>query len=533
MAIFLPGTAEDQALALDEMTPREIVAELDKYVVGQHAAKRAVAIALRNRSRRQKLSPELAEEIMPKNIIMIGPTGVGKTEIARRLAKLTNSPFLKVEASKFTEVGYVGRDVESIVRDLVEIAIDMVREEKMEEVEDKAELAAEDRLIDLLLPPTPATATAATAAAATHEPGSNVIQLPAATALDDSVSSEDKPGDREQRTREKLRQQFREGKLDERTVELDVRDRNQPSFEVISNQGSEEMDINLKDMLPGLFGQRTKKRKMKVAEAFDYLVQEEEGRLIDMDQVTRLAVERVEDSGMVFLDEIDKIAGREGGHGPDVSREGVQRDILPIVEGTTVSTKYGMVSTDHILFIAAGAFHVSKPSDLIPELQGRFPIRVELQSLTVNDFVRILTEPKSSLVKQSTALLETEGLKLEFTKEAIAEMAQFAFRVNETTENIGARRLHTILERVLDEISFQAPDLFKSPRTEITEEGVVGEIGASAPLTGEAHAPSPPLPVIERQTATGIEKVIVVDPEYVRQQVASIVKDQDLSRYIL
>jgi ATP-dependent HslUV protease ATP-binding subunit HslU len=531
MAIFLPGAAEDQALALDEMTPREIVAELDKYVVGQHAAKRAVAIALRNRMRRQKLSPELADEIMPKNIIMIGPTGVGKTEIARRLAKLTNSPFLKVEASKFTEVGYVGRDVESIVRDLVEIAIDMVREEKMEEVEDKAELAAEDRLIDLLLPPTH---TAATAAAAVHEAGSNVIQLPAATAPEDSNShSEDKPGDREQRTREKLRQQFREGKLDERTVELDVRDRNQPSFEVITNQGSEEMDINLKDMLPGLFGQRTKKRKMKVAEAFDYLVQEEENRLIDMDQVTRLAVERVEDSGIVFLDEIDKIAGREGGHGPDVSREGVQRDILPIVEGTTVNTKYGMVSTDHILFIAAGAFHVSKPSDLIPELQGRFPIRVELNSLTVNDFIRILTEPKSSLVKQSTALLETEGLKLEFTKEAIAEMAQFAFRVNETTENIGARRLHTILERVLDEISFQAPDLFKSPRAEITEEGVVGEVHVSAPLTSEPQKPSPPLPVIERQTATGVEKVIVVDPEYVRQQVASIVKDQDLSRYIL
>jgi ATP-dependent HslUV protease ATP-binding subunit HslU len=527
MAIFLPGAAEDQALALDEMTPREIVTELDKYVVGQHAAKRAVAIALRNRMRRQKLSPELADEIMPKNIIMIGPTGVGKTEIARRLAKLTNSPFLKVEASKFTEVGYVGRDVESIVRDLVEIAIDMVREEKMEEVEDKAELAAEDRLIDLLLPPTPASAPVAAA----PEAGSNVIQLPAATSTVDE--SEEKPGDREHRTREKLRQQFREGKLDERTVELDVRDRNQPSFEVISNQGSEEMDINLKDMLPGLFGQRTKKRKMKVAEAFDYLVQEEESRLIDMDQVTRLAVERVEDSGIVFLDEIDKIAGREGGHGPDVSREGVQRDILPIVEGTTVSTKYGMVSTDHILFIAAGAFHVSKPSDLIPELQGRFPIRVELNSLTVNDFIRILTEPKSSLVKQSTALLETEGLKLEFTKEAIAEMAQFAFRVNETTENIGARRLHTILERVLDEISFQAPDLFKSPRAEVTEEGVVAEVPVSASLTSEAQVPSPPLPVIERQTATGVEKVIVVDPEYVRQQVASIVKDQDLSRYIL
>jgi ATP-dependent HslUV protease ATP-binding subunit HslU len=540
MAIFLPGTADDQALSLDEMTPREIVAELDKYVVGQHAAKRAVAIALRNRSRRQKLAPELAEDIMPKNIIMIGPTGVGKTEIARRLAKLTNSPFLKVEASKFTEVGYVGRDVESIVRDLVEIAIDMVREEKLEDVEDKAELNAEDRLLDLLLPPTPvATATAATtAAAATSEPGSNVIQLPASALVDDVThveqeTEEEKPGDRQQRTREKLRQQFREGKLDDRMVELDVRDRNQPSFELISNQGPDDMDVNLKDMLPGLFGQRTKKRKMKVSEAFEYLVQEEEGRLIDMDQVTRLAVERVEDSGIVFLDEIDKIAGREGAHGPDVSREGVQRDILPIVEGTTVNTKYGMVSTDHILFIAAGAFHVSKPSDLIPELQGRFPIRVELHSLTVNDFVRILTEPKSSLVKQSTALLETEGLKLEFTPEALAEMAQFAFRVNETTENIGARRLHTIMERVLDEISFQAPDLFKSPRSEATDEGVIAEIGASAPLTGENLIPSPPLPVIERQTDSGVVKVIVIDPEYVRQQVASIVKDQDLSRYIL
>ena len=538
MAIFLPGTADDQALALDEMTPREIVQELDKYVVGQHAAKRAVAIALRNRSRRQKLPPELADDIMPKNIIMIGPTGVGKTEIARRLAKLTNSPFLKVEASKFTEVGYVGRDVESIVRDLVEIAIDMVREEKMEEVEDKAELAAEDRLLDLLLPPLPGAPPPPPGVVPIQpmpEPGSNLIELPVSVADENAAaaSPDDKPGDREHRTREKLRQQFREGKLDERTVELDVRDRNQPSFEIITNQGTEEMDINLKDMLPGLFGQRTKKRKMKVSEAFEYLVSEEENRLVDMDQVTRLAVERVEDAGIVFLDEIDKIAGREGGHGPDISREGVQRDILPIVEGTTVNTKYGMVSTDHILFIAAGAFHVSKPSDLIPELQGRFPIRVELQSLTVNDFVRILTEPKSSLVKQSTALLETEGLKLEFTKEAIQEMAQFAFRVNETTENIGARRLHTILERVLDEISFQAPDLFKSPRTEITEEGVVGEVHVSAPLTSEPQMPSPPLPVIERQTATGVEKVIVVDPEYVRQQVASIVKDQDLSRYIL
>ena len=551
MAIFLPGTADDQALALDEMTPREIVAELDKYVVGQHAAKRAVAIALRNRMRRQKLSPELADDIMPKNIIMIGPTGVGKTEIARRLAKLTNSPFLKVEASKFTEVGYVGRDVESIVRDLVEIAIDMVREEKMEDVEDNAEKNAEDRLLDLLLPPlttqgSTQQAKAAGPAAVMMTPTGarvmQVLQVPAGQTIDGNVektaeakAEESAANSSHERTREKLRQQFREGRLDERMVEIDVRDRNQPSFEFMSSQSPDEMGgMDLKDMLPGLFGQRTKKRKMKVAEAFEYLVQEEEGRLIDMDQVTRLAVERVEDSGIVFLDEIDKIAGREGSHGPDVSREGVQRDILPIVEGTTVNTKYGMVSTDHILFIAAGAFHVSKPSDLIPELQGRFPIRVELKSLTVEDFIRILTEPKSSLVKQSTALLETEGLKLEFTPEALAEMAQFAFRVNETTENIGARRLHTIMERVLDEISFQAPDLFKSPRAEASQEGVIAEIGVSAPLGNEPQKASPPLPVIERKKDDGtVEKVIVVDPEYVRQQVASIVKDQDLSRYIL
>jgi ATP-dependent HslUV protease ATP-binding subunit HslU len=525
MAIYLPGTAEDQELALEDLTPREIVAELDKYVVGQRAAKRAVAIALRNRMRRQKLPPDLAEEIMPKNIIMIGPTGVGKTEIARRLAKLTNSPFLKVEASKFTEVGYVGRDVESMIRDLVEIAIDMVREEKLEEVEDKAELNAEERLLDVLLPPP----SSAPAAPPTNTPAgftvSGTVTGPAPAADNGTLSFPAASNDSHTRTREKLRAQFREGKLDERIVEIDVRERNAPSFEIISNQGVEEMDINLKDVLPSLFGQRTKKRKMKVSEAFEYLVQEEEGRLIDMDHVTRVAVERVENSGIVFLDEIDKIAGREGGHGPDVSREGVQRDILPIVEGTTCNTRYGMVRTDHILFIAAGAFHVSKPSDLIPELQGRFPIRVELQSLTVEDFIRILTEPKSSLTKQYTALLETEGLKLEFTPEALEEMAKFAFRVNETTENIGARRLHTIMERVLDEISFLAPDLTKAPK----EDGAMIDLAASAVENGATV----PLPVHDRVTAAGTEKVVMISAEYVHAMVASIVKDQDLSRYIL
>jgi ATP-dependent HslUV protease ATP-binding subunit HslU len=470
MAIYLPATAEEEQLALDELTPREIVVELDKYVVGQKDAKRAVAIALRNRMRRQKLPPDMAEEVIPKNIIMIGPTGVGKTEIARRLAKLANSPFLKVEASKFTEVGYVGRDVESMIRDLVEIAIDNIRAEKLEDVADKAELNAEERLLDILLPP-----------AAPRVPESPQ----AGFVLEGTTTS----GDSSSRTREKLRQQLREGKLDDRTVEIDVRERNFPSFEIISNQGVEEMDVNIKDMLPNIFGQRTKKRKMKVNEAFEYLIQEEEQRLIDMDQVTRMAIDRVEDAGIIFLDEIDKIAGREGGHGPDVSREGVQRDILPIVEGTTVNTRYGMVRTDHILFIAAGAFHVSKPSDLIPELQGRFPIRVELQSLTMDDFIRILTEPKSSLTKQYIALLETEGVKLEFTKDALEEIARFAFRVNEGTENIGARRLHTIMERVLDEISFSASD-----------------------KKGEQ---------------------VTVDAAYVGKMLTDIVKDQDLSRYIL
>src|ERR1700731_129533 len=464
--------AVDEAPHLDDLTPPETVKELDKYVIGQAGAKRAVAIALRNRMRRQKLPEDLAEEVIPKNIIMIGPTGVGKTEIARRLAKLPTSPFLKVEAAKFTELGSVGRDVESMVRDLVEIAIDNVREEKLEDVADKAELNAEERLLDILLPPSPPARPEASS------PSGGVV-IDGNAALTESSS----------RTREKLRQQLREGKLDERTVEIDVRERNFPSFEILSNQGVEEMDVNLKDMLPNIFGQRTKKRKMKVNEAFEYLIQEEEQRLIDMDQVTRMAIDRVEDSGIIFLDEIDKIAGRESGHGPDVSREGVQRDILPIVEGTTVNTRYGMVRTDHILFIAAGAFHVSKPSDLIPELQGRFPIRVELQSLTMEDFIRILTEPKNALVKQYQALLETEGLKLEFTREALEEIAQFAFRVNENTENIGARRLHTIMERVLDELSFDAPE-----------------------KKGQHFN---------------------VDADYVRKMLTDIVKDQDLSRYIL
>jgi ATP-dependent HslUV protease ATP-binding subunit HslU len=469
MVFYLPESLET-ATSLDELTPRQIVAELDKYVIGQSEAKRSVATALRNRMRRQKLPSEQADEILPKNIIMIGPTGVGKTEIARRLARLTNSPFLKVEASRFTEVGYVGRDVESMVRDLVEIAIDMVREERVDEVAEKAEQNAEERLLDLLLPPPPSLKP--------HEKSLGDDEDHAATAQEQF-----------RRTREKLRAQLREGKLDERQVDVEVRDRSFPAFEVISSQGIEEMDINIKDILPGLFGSRTKKRRMRMAEAMDYLTQEEENRLIDMDQVTRLAVERAEQSGIIFLDEIDKIAGRERGHGPDVSREGVQRDILPIVEGTTVNTRYGMVRTDHILFIAAGAFHVSKPSDLIPELQGRFPIRVELHSLTTEDFIRILKEPKSALVKQYAALLETEGIKISFADEALEEIAKFAAAVNEQTENIGARRLHTIMEKLLDEISFEGPDLKK--------------------------------------------KTVRIDGAYVQKQLADIVKNQDLSRYIL
>jgi ATP-dependent HslUV protease ATP-binding subunit HslU len=452
MVIYLPAQSIDETPALDELTPREIVRELDKYVISQMEAKRAVAVALRNRIRRQKLEPDMAEEVMPKNILMIGPTGVGKTEIARRLARLANSPFLKVEASKYTEVGYVGRDVESMIRDLVEIGIEMVREEKLEEVSERAEKNAEDRLLDLLAPPQPQAA--------------------------DTI----------ERTREKLREKLRAGKLDDRLAEIDVRERG-PTFEITTPAGVEEMDVNLKDVLPGLFGQRTRKRKMRVSEAMEYMVQEEEQKLIDMDQATRVAIERVERSGIIFLDEMDKIAGRETGHGPDVSREGVQRDILPIVEGTTVNTRYGFVRTDHILFIAAGAFHVCKPSDMIPELQGRFPIRVGLKSLTQEDFIRILKEPKNALIKQYTALLDTEGIKLSFTDDALAEVARLAAHVNETTENIGARRLHTIMEKVLEEISFAGPDLKK--------------------------------------------KNVRIDAAYVGQQLADIVKDQDLTRYIL
>ncbi|HMV98574.1 MAG TPA: ATP-dependent protease ATPase subunit HslU [Acidobacteriota bacterium] len=464
MVIYLSGDiAEDQGPRLDDMTPRQIVVELDKHVVGQRAAKRAVAVALRNRIRRQKLPPDLAQDVMPKNIIMIGSTGVGKTEIARRLARLANSPFLKVEASKFTEVGYVGRDVEAIIRDLVEIGIELVRQEKTDEIQDKADLNAEERLLDILLPNPPR--------------------------VEDSL--EPTGEDPMTRTREKLRQQLREGKLDQRMVEIEVQEKNFPAgIEIITPQGIEEMDINLRDMIPGFFpGSKTKKRQMTVEEAMEYLIQEEEQKLVDMEQVTRIALERVENSGIVFLDEIDKIAGRESGHGPDVSREGVQRDILPIVEGTTVSTRYGMVRTDHILFIAAGAFHVSKPSDLIPELQGRFPIRVSLDPLTREDFKRILTEPKNSLIRQYTALMETEGVTLEFTPDAIESVADFAFSVNQQTEDIGARRLHTVMEKLLDEISFNAPDLE--------------------------------------------EKHQVINSAYVTEMLAGIVQNEDLSRYIL
>jgi ATP-dependent HslUV protease ATP-binding subunit HslU len=447
--------------AINALSPREIVHELDKYVIGQTQAKRAVSIALRNRMRRQKLPADLADEVAPKNILMIGPTGVGKTEIARRLAKLAQSPFIKVEASKFTEVGYVGRDVESMVRDLVEIAVNMVRDEQVELVKVKAQQNAEERVLDLLLPPRP------------YAPDEDPARVREET----------------QQTRDRLREQLRAGKFDDRLVEIEVTQKGFPSLEIVTGSSIEEVEFNLKDMMPGMFQGRSKKKRVPVRDAMVTLEQEEQQKLVDMDQVARVAVDRVQQAGIIFVDEIDKVAGREGGHGPDVSREGVQRDILPIVEGTTVNTKHGMVRTDHILFIAAGAFHVSKPSDLIPELQGRFPIRVELEALGRAEFVRILTEPKNALVKQYLALMATEGIELTFTEDAIELIAEYATMVNDRTENIGARRLHTVMERLLDEISFEGPDL--------------------------------------------VEKSITIDAAYVRRMLADIVKNEDLSRYIL
>jgi ATP-dependent HslUV protease ATP-binding subunit HslU len=430
MAIYLGGDTSAAKPKLDELTPRQIVAELDKYVVGQAAAKRAVAVALRNRIRRQKLPAEIAEDVLPKNILMIGATGVGKTEIARRLARIADSPFIKIEASKFTEVGYVGRDVESMIRELTDVAVDMTRQAAFEDVKAQAEKNTEENILDILLPPT----------------AFNYEADPAA----------DQPANR---TREKLREQLLRGDLDERLVEIDTTDRGNASIDFIGGQGMEEMGVNLKDMFGNLFPAKTVRRKMKIADARSYMVRDEQERLVDMEQIQRNAIRKVQDSGIVFLDEIDKIAGRESTGNPDVSREGVQRDLLPIVEGTNVNTKYGMVSTEHILFMAAGAFHVSKPSDLIPELQGRFPIRVELESLTVDDLKRILVQPKNSLIKQYQALLGTEGIELEFTEDAVSKIAEMTAEINKVTENIGARRLHTLLEKLLEEISFLGGEL--------------------------------------------------------------------------
>ncbi|HEX9860196.1 MAG TPA: ATP-dependent protease ATPase subunit HslU [Nitrospirota bacterium] len=460
---------------MDTLTPKDVVRELDKYIIGQQNAKRAVAIALRTRWRRMRLPEELRDEVVPKNIIMIGSTGVGKTEIARRLAKLADAPFVKVEASKFTEVGYVGRDVESLIRDLTEQSIALVKSEHSEAVKQKAEAAAEERLLDTLLP--------------RRRSSLNMDYREAAPGAYDASGQTVEPQESEAATREKFRKMLKEGKLDDREVELEVKEKAMP-MGIISNVGLEDLEINLKEMMGNMFPEKTKRRKVKVPEALKLLVQEEAARLVDMDKVTREAIRRVEQTGIVFLDEIDKIAGREsGGHGPDISREGVQRDLLPIIEGSTVNTKYGMVRTDHILFIAAGAFHVAKPSDLIPELQGRFPIRVELDNLTKDDFIRILTEPKNALTRQYSALLGTEGLDVEFTPDAVEEIAGIAASVNERTENIGARRLYTIMERLLDDVSFNAPD--------------------------------------------AVQKKITVDAGYVKDQLKDVVKDVDLSRYIL
>jgi ATP-dependent HslUV protease ATP-binding subunit HslU len=463
MPISLPESLESPPAETPaaELTPKEIVAELDKYIIGQKAAKKAVAIALRNRFRRRKLPPDLADEIAPKNILMIGPTGVGKTEISRRLARLTSSPFLKIEASKFTEVGYVGRDVESMIRDLVRISVDLVKQEKVSEIEEKAQAAVVERLLDILLPPL--------------------------RKKDDAASAEE--DDKFRDTREKLRAQLAAGLLDERLIEVEVKEKTTPPFEVISNSGVEEIGFQIQELLPGFLGGRSKRRRVKIKEARELLLEEEEKRLVDMDQVSRLAIDRVEQSGIIFLDEVDKIAGRESGHGPDVSREGVQRDLLPIIEGTTVNTRFGLVRTDHILFIGAGAFHVSKPADLIPELQGRFPIRVELTSLGKNDFVRILTEPENALIRQYEALMGTEDVLVDFTSDAVDEIAEVAEKVNAEAENIGARRLHTVMEKVMEEISFEAP--------------------------------------------TVVEKSLRIDREYVRNQLKDVLESQDLRRFIL
>ncbi len=463
MAIYLGGETAAAKPKLDDLTPRQIVEELDKYVVGQTNAKRAVAVALRNRIRRQKLPAEIAQDVLPKNILMIGSTGVGKTEIARRLARIADSPFIKIEASKFTEVGYVGRDVESMIRELADVAIDMTKQAAHEEVRERAEKNAEEALLDLLLPP---------------------------TALHYQADNPEPEGDQQpNRTREKLREQLKRGDLDDRMIELDTQDRGPTTIDFVGGQGMEEMGVNLRDMFGNLFPTKTVRRKMRVADAMVYLIRDEQERLVDMEQITRSALDKVQNSGIIFLDEIDKIAGRESGGNPDVSREGVQRDLLPIVEGTNVNTRYGMVSTEHILFIAAGAFHVSKPSDMIPELQGRFPIRVELEALTIDDLKRILTQPKNSLIKQYQALLSTEGIELNFTDDAVSRLAEMTAELNRSTENIGARRLHTLLEKLLEEISFLGSELE--------------------------------------------QKSWQIDAAYVDAKLSSLIQDQDLRQYIL